>query len=75
MMTKPRRATMNRGFPGGKHPEPAEYDRAIDGSPTVWCGACQAVVAGGTAHIVLSPYGPDMHVLYCPSCCPADHDR
>jgi hypothetical protein len=39
---------------------------------TVLCGACGDVVPDG-AHILVSPYGPTHHIMYCPGCCPC-HD-
>lgn len=60
---------VNVGFPPGR-PEPnLEYDSNIDGRESVACGRCGRTVPVG-AHIVVHPCGPNMHVMFCPGCCP-----
>ena len=54
-----------RGLPGIGAPLPPPEDR----SALVLCGACREVVLDG-AHVVMSPISVDLHVLYCPRCCP-----
>lgn len=60
---------VNQGFapPAGRK---SDYDVRLDADVVgVRCGQCRKTVPAGTAHIVISPYGPDMHVMYCPECC------
>lgn len=55
---------MNPGFA-----PPAGRKVILDKYP-VMCGECGRPVPEEGSHIVVSPYGPDMHVMYCPGCCP-----
>lgn len=55
---------VNQGFapPAGRRTDLDKYPQP--------CGACHKPVPEIGAHIVCSPYGPDMHVMYCPEHCP-----
>jgi hypothetical protein len=46
------------------------YDADLNRLTTVLCGHCHEIVPDGTAHIVLSPKGPNHHIMYCPDHCP-----
>lgn len=60
----------NQGFPPAAGRRVIGDARLDGGTSLVICGRCAQVVPSGTAHIVISPYGPDMHVMYCPDHCP-----
>jgi hypothetical protein len=58
------KAKINRGFepPAGRT---VIYDRY-----PVPCGGCGKPVPEVGSHIVCHPAGADLHVMYCPGCCP-----
>ena len=61
---------VNQGFapPAGRRTDhDVRLDEDVEG---VRCGTCRVTVPAGTAHIVVSPFGPNMHVMYCPEHCP-----
>jgi hypothetical protein len=45
------------------------------GGYPVYCGHCGEDIVNGDAHLIISPFGADHHVLYCSACCPADHTQ
>lgn len=48
---------------------------ALKNAAVILCGRCGRDVPFGGAHIIVSPYGPNQHVLYCPGCCPCEIGR
>jgi hypothetical protein len=55
---------VNQGFapPAGR--------RVPIGPYPIVCGGCGGLVPEAGAHIVCSPVSPDLHVMFCPGCCP-----